>query len=265
MSLDDTREELIEHIKETLSVVVAGTPMGEMGELFQDLTLAFESLGICNLLRELDAPGFHRNLWQSACAWRYFLRKSQQHGSTDTIFTALSRSDAIFDGIVSGDRQVVGDLVRWSATQWMPDAEYEDDFAYRAVIHAHVASVAGAPSNAPSQRLQEFIAVADGSDVRVPLCEKFVRKEEGDFWKAFAEFIDDRVAQAAKPVYSDAPWIEPRRHVCVEGLAWLALAESLGFRPPETEYTLCPSVAEVPAQPPVEEDILVRIERDFGL
>lgn len=269
MITPEHKEQVLDDLQERLAIIASGVPMVELGEVFQELCLGFQASGICSLLLQADAADLHRNLQRSGHARRYFLRKSLEQQSQDSVFVALSRTEALLDVIACGDWALAGELQRWSPQAWLPDGEYESDFCYYALLHAYLGRTGSAfDVQAALPWLSRFEqALGTYFDLRLPLCQRFFEPEldVAAFWEAFEDFVEEQVRVAAAPVYDDASWIEPRRFVSVEGLAWLALAASRGLVAPALEYALCPSWARAPAASPQGADLLVQIEQQFGL
>ena len=277
MQLADIQELNLAKLEEHLAIVAAAHPMRVLGEELQFLSDGFEARGICHLLLDLDVEAFARNLQRSAHARRFFLRKSREQSSTDTLFCALSRTDALFDAIAGGVWALVPEIHALSRPDWVRDGEYEEDHCYHQVVHAYVAGTRGAgnPAEAASwlARLETTVAAISNSALdaaRLGVCTTFLDGDAGAFWQAFATLVDASADRAAATPLDDGrvyefPWLEASRHVSVELLAWVALARSRGFEPPQREYARCPSVAWSATGASEASDLFLRLESQFAL
>lgn len=276
MGLSEAQQLNLHKLEEHIAVVAAGHPMSEIGPECEALGLGFQARGIYLLLLELDAPAFHKNLQRSVHARRYFLRKSREQGSTDDVYLALSRSEALFDAIACGMWPLAVELEQLSPAQRLPEGEYEEDYCYHRLLHTYVGGVIG--NNASSEaypwleRLEEAVDSVEDyplDETRLEVCRAFLGDDEGGFWDGFASLGAELVDLADVPLEMrglfESPWIEARRHLSVELLAWMGLARRRGFEPPCREYPLCPSVAWTPKNPEATPDLLCEIEQEFGL
>jgi immunity protein 49 of polymorphic toxin system len=277
MQLPDLQALNLDAIQDGLSIVAAGHPMSKLGQDMQSLSEAFAARGIYHLLLELDVGRFVMNLQRSAQARRYFLRKSREQQSTDNLYIALSRTDAIFDCIAGGDWRLATEIRSLSPEDWTPEGEYPEDFCYHALLHAYVAAAVQRTGLEAAQavRARLELIVADIQDsaidvTRLDLCTAFLAGDEVAFWKTFEQLVEISGAIAADVPLADGrvfefPWLAADRFVSIELLAWIALARSRGFRPPQPEYNRCPSVAWLNGRVEMAEDVFLMMEAQFGL
>ena len=266
MDVANASASALSEIEDHISVVAAGYPMAQNGEIFQELCVAFQGRAIFFLLGELNLEHYKWNLARSVQARRFYLRKLREQGGEDPVFTALSRTESIFCTIAIDDQASVRELSELSPTMWMPAGEYEEDYCYYALVHA----LASGDRDSALRYLKRMINVLDGlDDLRVPFCESLLEGREADFWPAFSEFVDDRHDRAAvghdDGRLVDHPWRAAFQFVSIEAIAWLKIAAASGFRAPEMEFSMCPSptlnLAEVPQSP----DIFLELESQFGI
>jgi Immunity protein 49 len=262
----ELREDVIEHIKDNMSVVAGGADGEEFGELAELLSAQFQALGICNLLIALDAEGLSRNLCQSAFARRFFLRKSLERVESRNPFWALSRTQALFDAIAAGADGVARDIAGLSPTSWDRDGEYEDDFYYFMFVHDLVRRNWLLDAIAAQRLLERFEqTLVRATDPRYRLCAATLGRNPLEFWPAFEDYLHERQMEVQKPPISDDAWLEPPRHVWVEGLAWLRIAEQLGLSSPQPEYALLPGPARLPLLNLLPNDLFRALEQRAGL
>jgi hypothetical protein len=267
----------LDTIQDQLCVVAARHPMSRIGEEFQCLSQAFQARGVYHLLQSLDTTAFSMNLRRSAHARRFFLRKSREQASTDVIYTALSRTDAVFECIAGGDWRLALDVQALAPREWQPAGEYEEDFCYHSLVYACVATAVDGADQAIAlawrDRLTAVVEAIPNSamDVsRLDVCTAMLAGDEPAFWAAFDVLVTvsgdaaDAVPLVDGRVF-EFPWLAADRYVSVELLAWVALARQRKLRPPQREYKRCPSVAWLhePAGP--APDIFLELEAQFGL
>jgi hypothetical protein len=277
VQLSDLQTLNLDMIQDGLSIVAAGHRMSIMGEDMQFLSQAFEARGIYHLLLELDVARVVINLQRSAQARRYFLRKTREQQSADQLFVALSRTDAIFDCIAGGDWRLAMEIRSLSPQDWSWEGEYFEDFCYHALLHAYVAAAVQRTGLEGAQelrlRLESVVADIPGSAIdvtRLDLCAAFLSGEEDAFWEAFERLVEVSGEIAAAVPLADGrvfefPWLAADRFVSIELLAWIALARSRGFRPPQPEYNRCPSVAWLNGRVEKASDVFLMMESQFGL
>jgi hypothetical protein len=150
--------------------------------------------------------------------------------------------------VAAGSWSLADGLLADAATSWQVGAEYEDDYAYAAVLHA-VARRGGA-SAAELDRLLETLerAGAETYGTRLDLIRALAAGVEAPFVDAFADahreqevLTETRARSLTTPVTSFAP----HRYIWLEGLALLRLAEHAGLRI-DREFLYCPPLARVP-------------------
>lgn len=278
MQLNDIQQLNFASIKDNLCILAAGHPMSTIGEEMQMLSSAFQARAACHLLLDFDLQRFVTNLQRGAQARRYYLRKSGEQRSTDSIFTALSRTQSVFDCIVAGDWALAVQIENLSPSVWSPRGEYEEDFCYYKAIHSYLAASVqnGSLTTATAwrQRLETVVdeipnSLIDGT--RAALLRAFLDNEQGRFWGAFESLVELSSDQAAAIPLNDGrvfefPWLAIDRFMSMELLAWIALAQNRGYRPPQAEYARCPSIAWIGLEaPPPLEDVFEEMEDRFHL
>jgi len=277
MQLNDLHDLNLDAIQDYLCIVAAGHPMAVMGEDMQCLSRAFQARAVYHLLLDFDLAAFRMNLQRSAHARRYFLRKSLDQGSADALFVALSRSDAVFDCIVGGDWPLAKEICDLSPREWTRDGEYEEDYCYHALLHAYVSATLDrtgvAVAEAWRTRFETVVADIPESDIdvtRLELCTALLSPNEEEFWPAFERLVEISAAAAAAVPLADGrvfefPWLTAERYISIELLAWIALARSRGFRPPQQEYLRCPSSARANGHVESATDVFLQMEAQFDL
>lgn len=267
MSLVENREELIESIQDSLSVLLNPIAIRKAGKELEDAALHFQALGVCNLLLFADANRLYENLVKSGHTRRYFLHKSRQEGNEADYQLAISRWDSFLDVVAAGHFALARDIVALSSDTWVASGEYEDDFCYRHFLHQFIMP----PEPLREQHLADDLGrwqlwLEDQTSSRLACCTALLARDGASFAAAFDELIATQLAKVAEQrrtvAAADITFL-PRSQVFVEGLALLRLAERLGFSLRQ-DYPLCPALARLPAVRPFPEDLFVEIEAERG-
>jgi hypothetical protein len=260
-SLAQTRQDLIDLIKEGLGVIASMDPVASVGQYFESVCAGFQGLAICNLLLNLDSAGFAKNLVLSGYTRRYYLRRSESESTGESLHDAISRTSGFFDAIVGGSPDVATEIATASIDHWIPDGEYEDDYCYQAFwqqLLQHGQQHAGLAA-----LLERFLAVLEDSpNPRYLVCKAMLDKDAAAFTEAFAALLAEhqQLLKTRKGLEDDDPTFVPRSSIFVEGLAILWFAEQAGF-PTEEEYELCPQSARSATAPSPPADIYVIVEQ----
>jgi hypothetical protein len=262
VALDEIRLWLIDDIKEAVSIIASLDPVAEIGDAFETAIAGFQALGICNLLSAFDTEGFFRNLLYSGQTRRYYLRRNADEGNATSPHLAISRNTSLFDAIAAGRNDLAQEIVNLSPTRWIPDGEYEDDYAYYAFFHAYLRQLARPDSGTLMPILAQFVKATEGmTTARYLVAESFLNEDPAEFTAAFAALLDEHKQQLAKakPLSDDDLTFAPRSAIFVEGLALLKLAEHRGFLT-EEEYEFCPAIARAENVYPMPNDLFKEIE-----
>lgn len=265
--LAEVREELIETIQYDLSIVAEDYPASEVGETYEQLALAFQALGICNVLLYASADRLYENLIRSGHTRRAFLVKCRQEGNASSHQLAISRWESFFDAVAGEDLPLAREIVALSSTAWVSSGEYEDDFCYVRFLHQLVAGGSAADRDALRSTLERCAAVLDGeASPRWEVCGALYARDAARFEESFQGLLAAREAEVdalrSTPRAAD-PGFAPRSTVFVEGLALLRIAEAMGI-PVQREYPMCPSLARLPRTAPPPIDVYPEIRREVA-
>jgi hypothetical protein len=262
--LDELRQDLIDAIKENLSIVAEAYPVEEAGVAYEELATWFQALGICNLLLYASPERFYENLLRSGHTRTAFLRKCQAQRVASDYQMAISRWESLFDAIAAADFDGAREIVELSPDEWVRDGEYEDDFCYYLFFHTVISAGPGSDPVTLERILERFAAAAKGvPSPRLAVCQALHARDDEGFQDAFGQLLNARAAtieRDAQTIVADEPSFVPRSHVFVEGLALLRMAERAGLQV-EDEYRFCPSLARQPRTGPAPEDVYVEIDR----
>jgi hypothetical protein len=257
LSLRETKEEIIESLEETLDVIAGGAPASRLGGTYEDAAIGLEALGCCNLLLDLDLDRFHRFLVYAGYARRRFLQRSHAEKSADH-HMARSRCDSFFCALAAGDPALALEVGALSPAEWLPDGEYEEDFAYFRFLHLLLEG-AGPEATAP---IVEQMKDAQGKpSPRLVVVEALQAGDADAFESAFTALADarnDRVDDD-KDIFMGDVTYGPRASIFVEGLALLRIVEIRRLGPRRREYPRCPYAART-IRIPSPEDPFPKLE-----
>jgi hypothetical protein len=263
MSLDDTRQELIESIQGNLSILMNDPPMSQAAFELEEASQWLIALGICNLLLFADVDRFYENLVRAGHTRRHMLMLCRRQGLVDDPHLAISRWDALLAVVAAGDFPLARDIVAASTDQWVPTGEYEDDFCYRLFLHDLISP----PDALRQARMPATLArwerwLGGQPCPRLAVCRALLARDAQAFAQAFDERLAMRQAeiqrQARTTMASDITF-EPMTQVFIEGLCLLRIAQGLGLHT-RTEHALCPALARDRPTRPFPEDIFPAIE-----
>ncbi len=260
MSIKANKEALIDSIQDGISVV-AGNPPEGLGDVYQQLTEEFQALGICNYILDLDTDAFYRNLLFSVYAWRFYLRKCQEKGIEENIFSSLSRTETLFDAIVCQRLDLVAELDQLSPKAWSPKGEYQENYYYYAFVYGYVLN---RPPEELKKLAEELEACVEGNGARHQLCVAISEGDKKLFRESFDELMDAKTEEGKRDPIGSLT-LRPGSNLSVEGTAWLLLAKRAGISVKNT-YTLCPQpLLDKLAKKPDDADIFLELEKDFKL
>jgi hypothetical protein len=185
--------------------------------------------GIAALLADAAAAAFRSHLSRSGEVRRELLQIPARTRRAPGRLLRASHLAPFFDAVVAAADPVAAEVARLSPDACMADEEFEDDFWYAQFLHALVLASAepvigraldemGRACGEPTPRLEACVALHEG---------------DGDgFGEALAAILRERNADLQEA--EQMPLRDPERHyadkhVFVEGLALLWLAQSRGL------------------------------------
>jgi hypothetical protein len=200
--------------------------------------------GIASLFVDYATRDFLQDLDRSARAFLHYL---ETRGSDEQL---ASRSSPLFDAIACNDLECAAEIARFSTNRFRPDVEYEEDFLYFRFVCSDLLESA---HEEKAHLVERYMELAEGRvDGRLALCLALQAQEARAFDEALELLIDEHKTRYAELRDSQGVAEEElltEGHLCVEGLAWVRLAERRGIET-RREYPLIPSAArkEVSAQ-----------------
>jgi len=252
MKLDDYAESLAYEIAFWFQgLSEPAYPLDELGKLSLDISTQFRSLAIILLLTNGSSDSFHHNLIRSARSRATYLERLDRAGIGDDHHQASGRYEPLLDAIAAGDVELARRIVALSPLEWREGHEYEDDYCYAQAFHRFVQSPPLDDEVPPL--LERLEANLEGqASARLAVCQALLTKDQAAFDESFDALLGEREAQIAadkaRGQLEDAI-IVAQRHVFVEGLAVLRLADQRGLET-APEYAMCPSLARAPMSTP---------------
>jgi hypothetical protein len=219
-------------------------PIDQFGGLAENVSEQLRTLAIIILLVEGNTDLFYHNLIRSGLARVKFLQRCQQEGFAD-FHLAISRCGAICDALAAGDFNLAHQIAELSPDDWVQNGEYEDDYCFSRFLH--LAAMGRAGQEDAVMLLQRFETALSGEpNVRLDLCRALDAREQAAFDSAFEAYIEGH----SRHLEEDSGRMEDthvvaERHIFVEGLAMLRLAERMGLQT-QPEYKYCPALARQP-------------------
>jgi hypothetical protein len=194
--------------------------------------------GICSLFLDGRPDAFLADLHRSGRAFLHYLVHAPLNQK------ATGRAAPFFDAIASGDWACAREIARNSRLTWNPEVELEDDFQFVLFLMKRF-FLEGAPSECAGilGRLEEILG--GELDPRFDLGRAFASDDAERFGSGLAEFLENYEARYQELVSDEALGLEETEtesKLCVEGLAFVKLAETTDF-PLDEEYLLIPSIA----------------------
>lgn len=212
-------------------------------ELLTRLSTYRRIAAIGALLAEADVQAFRHDLRLSATARRELLASSPD-SATPSRFRCASRVDPLFDALAANEVGLARDIAQQAPRRWVADEEFEDDFRYADFLHEHLLAGARAPSPREEQALAAFQQCSGNSgSPRLAVCEALSHRDQDAFDAALEDLLVERASEfrmAGLPLHPAR--FHTERHVFIEGLALLRLAEDRGLTT-QPEYRMMPGLA----------------------
>jgi hypothetical protein len=230
-------------------------PVDQLGDLSLELSSNFRALAITALLVKGDNDLFCHHLIRSGLARKTYLQRLRTKGVKKDHHLCSGRYEPLLDSLAAGDYTLAKRIADLSPKEFKKNQEYKDDYCYAQILHRFV--LKDVPIKEFKPLIEQFEGYLEGdSSVRINLCKALLNKDQEAFEETFDEFINERETKIAKDIergQSEEPQVVAERHVFIEGLAVLRLAERQGIET-QREYRYCPSLARIPMSTPFPGD-----------
>jgi hypothetical protein len=206
----------------------------------EQLCVLYRASGITALLLELDVDQYYHMLTRSALTRIYALERMPPAVKDQSRDAKLTRSRAFFDAVAATRPDLAKRIGVLGAQRWMERYEYEDDYCYALFVHKLVEGADRSTLEPVLARLK--VAAAGSASVNPAVCEALLARDSESFAAAFADKLrswEEELAFQETSISRDDVAFAGDRHVYIEGVALLRLAEGLGIAT-EEEYRFCP-------------------------
>ncbi len=229
-------------------------PVAALGPLCEEACVYFRTAAIAEVLVGFNSDGFHHMLMRSALTRLYLLGRMPPSEKEASRFCKISRANGFFDALAADRADLAGRIIAVSAHRRNADFEYEDDYAYVRFLYG---LLLGSTEEDQQAIIDAWSAAADVPSAKYGVCLALLGRDAGAFCVAFEGLLDWRKSELEAEMRSlsrDEMAFAGNRHVYVEGLALLRLADMLGLAT-EPEYRFCPRETRQPALTPFPDDL----------
>jgi hypothetical protein len=230
----------------------------ELGPLCEEACIYFRAAAIAAVLVALDTNGFHHMLIRSALTRMYLLERTPPAMKHASRFCRISRANGFFDALAAGQIEIARRIIAAGPQQRNVDYEYEEDYAYVRFLYG---TLLGAGEAEQTALLDGWKTLLDGAtSARHDVCRALPTRDPAVFGGAFERLLDERERELEKEERSlnrNEMEFAGGRHVYVEGLAILRIAETLGIAT-QPEYAYCPKETRQPMSAPFPNDLYPR-------
>jgi hypothetical protein len=227
----------------------ASYPLEQLGDVTESVIAKLRAAAIIVLLTRGDTDGFYHNLMRAARCRLQYLQRCAAEARQAEHHQCSSRLGGFLAAVAAADYTTARQIIALSPVDWLKGHEYEDDYCYAQLLHGLLAVQPDSPRL--QALLQQMDTALDGrEDARLILVKAIVARDQGAFAAAMDAFVAARTnhldADEARHRIEE-PVMLAERHVYVEGLAMLRIAERLGLAV-QTDYLYLPSLARLPMQ-----------------
>lgn len=242
LDLSDVGSDLAVYLDAAIDDAQAAPDAAARGRAAQAVSAFRESLALVELLLDANVGGYAEHLARSAQTRLWLLEAT---AGTDDRSRRASYDPPLHHALAVGRRDLARQIAAASGTEWMPRAEYEDDFLYAHALHRHLL----APDEPLAPLLDRYAAVLDGGDdPRLDLLRALAARDRDAAADAFAAWMEQRAANVEAMKATSSHWdggdavVYPLAFVSVPGLAWLRLLADAGLAL-DDEFQACPALA----------------------
>lgn len=229
---------------------LAEVPPSELGPLCEELCVFFRTAGIGALLLELDVNQFYHMLIRSGLTRVFLLQQTAPEEKELSRFCKITKANGFFDSVAANRFDVAEKIAVLSPQKWMERYEYEDDYCYILFLHN---MIRGGEKSLKEKIVNQFEKILEGeSSPKYDVCYALFKQDNQYFDDAFSGLINlwtDEIVFQKKSISRNEIEFAAARHVYVEGLALLRIAEIVGIET-QDEYQYCPKEARLPMHTP---------------
>lgn len=229
--------------------------INEIGPICEELSILYRAAGIAAILLELDSDQFYHMLIRSGLTRLFLLQKVSPDNKEGSRYCKITRANGFFDSVAANRLDLAKQIAIRSPQRWIETYEYEDDYCYILFLHE---MVKGGERRLKEGILDRFKRVLEGQKPpRYLICCALLEGDSDHFDNAFLDLLDQRTEEMEfqkRSLSRNEVEFATARHLYVEGLALLMIAEMAGIRTRKEYYPYCPSEARVPMQTPFPGD-----------
>ena len=229
---------------------LAEVPLSELGPLCEELCVLFRTAGSGALLLELDVDRFHHMLIRSGLTRVFLLQQTAPEEKELSRFCKITKANGFFDSVAANRFDVAEKITVLSPQKWMERYEYEDDYCYILFLHN---MIIGGEKSLKKKIIDRFEKILEGeSSPKHDVCYALFKQDNQYFDDAFSDLIDlwtDEIEFQKKSISRNEVEFAAARHIYIEGLALLRIAEMVGIET-QDEYQYCPKEARLPMRTP---------------
>jgi hypothetical protein len=230
---------------------LAGATPEQLGQECEDLCGFYRAAAVGALLIDLDVDRFFHMLTRSGLTRLFLQQKTPEAIRQASRFCKISRTRGFLDALAAGRPDLARSIAAAGPQQRVVMFEFEDDYWYARFLHDWV-------QRADDERLradvEELERALDGApSARLASCRALLDRDVDGFDDALMQRLaeyDEELEKQRRSIARDEVAFVANRHVCVEALALLRLADAAGIETRE-EYPLCPPEARTVAVAPL--------------
>ena len=253
MSLDDDSEALAYELAfASEGLEQPECPIEQFSELCIEAAGKFRALAIILLLSRGETDLFYHNLIRSGRIRLHYLQRMYDAGRLDDHHFAAGRFESLLDAVAAGERDLARDIAALSLKELRRGHEYEDDFCFAQII-GNLVTAGPEAHRASDLFVDRFAEFAAGEPApRLDVCRALLARDQKELDPAFSDLLvarQDQIRDDRQRGQLEDVVVLANRHVFIEGLALLRIAEDIGLET-SREYEFCPSLARVPMVTP---------------
>ena len=258
--LEALRNDARDRVTSSIDEIRLEEVSAETRNAVRQLCLDFEVIAIGALLIDAKPQTFFTNLCRSAENWRRYLEVRQAKSATDASITFLS---PLIGAMVAGNWTLAGAVAALALHGAQEETDYEDE-----VLHARLLNhlVSGRCRSTPEiEALAARLTEVDQGlfSARLGVMRALLARNRTAFVDAFAAAVGsygDRIEELAGMLTVPRAKVAPHRHLWLEGLALLRMADAIGLKVAD-DFRYCPPLARIPMAPLYAGDWVVALPR----
>ncbi|NOZ52462.1 MAG: hypothetical protein GXP08_04860 [Gammaproteobacteria bacterium] len=249
MATEEDLEILVENATDEIQDIVEEIDDGDdfeaqLGQLISDLCTRYRRRAAACFFLEADTGAFYRDLFKSAQAFLYFLKRASEDSAIDRYPLTTGRSAPFFDAIAGQNMALARAIAQHSPQTFADGDEYEDDFFYYHFLmrlyffetdKKELTSILGQLSSAVTQE----------STYKAGICKALLGKDSEGFNENLSTLLlahQGTYDRYREQEIEQDDIIDVESNISIEGLALIRLAEIRDIVTAK-EYRLIPGIS----------------------